>query len=84
MAGATKCNRAGPGHNFKFGSLNIALNTISNEPISMNLIFVEPISMNLIFVEPISMNQIFVEHGSMNQIWTDFHILYVMYVPTQP
>ena len=50
-----------PGHKFKFWSMDIALNTISNEPISMNRISVEPIWMNQISVEPILMNQIFVE-----------------------
>ena len=47
-----------PSHKVKFGSMDIALNTISDEPISMNQIF----------VEPILMNQIFDEHGLMNLI----------------
>ena len=70
-----------PSHKFKFWSIDITLNTISNEPISMNRISVEPIWMNQIYVEPISMNQIFVEpiwmnwnfveHGSMNEIFNE-------------
>ena len=32
-----------PGHKFKFWSIDIALNTISNQPILMNRISVEPI-----------------------------------------
>jgi hypothetical protein len=70
-----------PSHQFKFGSMDIALSTISDEPISLNQIFVEPISMtqifvdsismNQIFVEPILTNQIFVEHGSMNRVFLE-------------
>ena len=41
------------GHKLKFGCMDIALNTIS----------IEPILMNQIFNEPILMNQIFDEHG---------------------
>ena len=51
------------GHKLKFGCMDIALNTISIEPISMNQIFDDPILMNQIFDEPILMNQIFDEHG---------------------
>ena len=55
-------------HEFKFVSTGIALNTISDEPISMNQIFVEPISTNQIFVEHGSMNQIFLERGSTKSV----------------
>ena len=55
-----------PGHKFKFGPMDIALNTISNEPISMNQILVQPILMNQISVEHGSMKQNCDEHGSMN------------------
>ena len=50
-----------PSHKFKYWSMDIALNTISNEPILMNRISVEPIWMNRFSVEPILMKQIFVE-----------------------
>ena len=53
------------GRKLKFGCMDIALNTISIEPISMNQISNEPIMMNQIFNEPILMNQIFNEHGLM-------------------
>ena len=50
------------GCKLKFGCMDIALNTIS----------IEPILMNLIFVEPILMNQIFDEHGLMNLISKEY------------
>ena len=57
--GETQLRR--PSHKFKFWSIDIALNTISDEAILMNQISVEPIWMNQISVQPILMNQIFVE-----------------------
>ena len=63
-----------PGHKFKFGSRDITLNMISDEPILMNQIFVELISMNQIFVEHGSMKKNHNEHGSMNR-FLHFHIL---------
>ena len=57
MEGA-KIPSAPAGRKLKFGCTDIALNTIS----------IEPISMNQISDEPIMMNQIFNEHGLMNLI----------------
>ena len=51
--------------------MDIALNTISDEPISMNQISVEPIWLNQISVEPILKNQIFFLPISMNRIFVE-------------
>ena len=56
------------GRKLKFQCKDVALNTISIEPILMNQISDVPIMMNQIVDEPILMNQIFNEHGLMNLI----------------
>ena len=50
--------RPRPGHEFKFWSMDNAVNTISDEPTLIDQISVKAIWMNQTFVEPIWMNQI--------------------------